>query len=155
MPDTSQSPKQPEKVRLFLSHAGEDTDAAKELAHKLSDAGVEVWLDVERLHPGDRWMEQIEKGIAWSGAFAVYVGERGVTRWIDRETRLALDRNAKDPSYRILPILSEQADRSSLPPFLTLHQFTELPRSNARTEELKRPSLPLQKQTGPKYRRRR
>src|ERR1017187_10744066 len=40
---------------IFLSHSGEDTPCARELAQLLRPAGVDVWLDVERLQPGDRW----------------------------------------------------------------------------------------------------
>lgn len=49
----------PSMSLVFLSHAGEDTAAAQQLAHGLREAGLEVWLDVERLKPGDPR--------AWSG----------------------------------------------------------------------------------------
>ena len=37
---------------LFLSHAGEDSDKAKELAQRLRQAGLGVWLDIDELKPG-------------------------------------------------------------------------------------------------------
>ena len=57
------SPAESATPLIFLSHAGEDAAAAKELAHQLRQAGLEVWLDIERLRPGDRWMEEIEEGL--------------------------------------------------------------------------------------------
>ena len=53
----------PSPPLLFLSHAGEDGAAAREMARRLRDAGVDVWLDLEALHPGDRWMEALEKAL--------------------------------------------------------------------------------------------
>jgi hypothetical protein len=49
---------------LFFSHSGEDTDAAKELAAQLRRAGLRVWLDVEELKLGDRWMQAIEADVS-------------------------------------------------------------------------------------------
>src|SRR5262249_21392905 len=86
-----------------------------------------VWLDVERLRPGDRWMEALETAFADSAAFLVYVGHSGVQRWVDRETRLALVRNTDDPAYRIVPLLAPGVDPTSLPAFLAQHQAITLP----------------------------
>jgi hypothetical protein len=81
---------------LFLSHSGADTEEAKSLASLLRQAGVEVWLDVERLQPGNRWMEELETALRVANSFAVYVGKSGVQRWVDREVRVALERNTAE-----------------------------------------------------------
>jgi transcriptional antiterminator Rof (Rho-off) len=111
---------------LFLSHAGEDSDAAQILARQLRTAGLNVWVDVDELHPGDRWMEQIERALQRSTAFAVYVGRRGVTSWFDYEVRVGLDRSATIPGYRVFPILGPGADVDALPLFLRLTQWLDL-----------------------------
>lgn len=123
---------------LFLSHSGEDTAAARELAHKLREAGLKVWLDVDSQRPGDRWMEVLEQVLRETDAFAVYVGRSGVQRWVDREVRVALVRNTADPSFRIIPILGPSVDRNSLPPFLFQHQPIYLAREGGEPDELKR-----------------
>ena len=92
----SSTPPRPSTPLVFLSHAGEETQVAKELAHQLRQAGVEVWLDVERLRPGDRWMGAIGTGLLNASGMVVYVGKSGVQRWVDNEVRVALDRSAKD-----------------------------------------------------------
>jgi hypothetical protein len=43
---------------VFLNHAGEDAERARRIADLLRDEQIAVWLDVERLRPGDRWMER-------------------------------------------------------------------------------------------------
>ena len=111
---------------VFLSHAGEDTTAAKELAHQLRRRGIDVWLDVERLRPGDEWMKVIESGLERARAMIVYVGRSGVERWVDREVRVALDRGAKDPAFRMIPILGPGAVPEALPVFLKQYQWIDV-----------------------------
>ena len=88
-----------DKPLIFLSHAGEDSQPAKELAVHLKQAGLEVWLDVERLKPGDRWMEEIEEGLQQAKTFVLYVGKSGVRNWVDQEVRVALDRSTKEKTF--------------------------------------------------------
>lgn len=111
---------------LFLSHAGEDSGAARELAGILREAGLSVWLDVEELKPGDAWMPSLEAALRKADAFAVYVGRSGVSHWVDREVRVALDRNTREPDFRILPILGPGADPEVMPAFLSQHQWLDL-----------------------------
>src|SRR4051812_18705252 len=111
---------------LFLSHSGADTEEAKSLASLLRQAGVEVWLDVDRLRPGTRWMEELESALRDASSFAVYVGRSGVQRWVDREVRLALERNTENPEFRVFPILGPGANPSALPLFLNQHQRLDL-----------------------------
>jgi hypothetical protein len=55
--------------RLFLSHSGVDTSAARELKRRLLDsaeawaAGLMVWLDKDDLAAGAGWQSQLEKAI--------------------------------------------------------------------------------------------
>ena len=66
---------------IFLSHSGADTEAAKSLASLLRQGGVDVWLDVERLAPGDVWMDQLEAALVAAKHFIVYIGPSGVRNW--------------------------------------------------------------------------
>lgn len=52
---------------VFISHASEDKEAvARPLAKRLSDAGVEVWLDAHTLTLGDSLRQKIDEGLAGS-----------------------------------------------------------------------------------------
>jgi WD40 repeat protein len=111
---------------LFLSHAGEEASEARDLARTLREAGVPVWLDVDHLKPGDRWMETLEQALEESTAFAVYIGQSGVKGWVDREVRIALDRNTREPAFRVFPVLGAGSKPELLPLFLKQHQWLDL-----------------------------
>ena len=111
---------------IFLSHSGEDTQAAKELARHIEQAGLEVWLDVERLTPGDRWGQKIEEGLLQATALVVYVGKSGVRHWVDQEVRVALDRSTKEQGFRLIPVLGDGSNPEELPPFLKQYQWLDL-----------------------------
>lgn len=111
---------------LFLSHAGEEAAAARELARRLEQAGVPVWLDVERLRPGDRWMESLERALGEATAFAVYVGRSGVARWVGQEVRVALDRSVAEEGFAVIPVLGPGSDPGELPVFLRQRHWVDL-----------------------------
>ncbi len=111
---------------IFLSHSGEDSGPAKVLADTLRAAGLEVWLDLDRLLPGDTWMESLEEGLRQATGFVVYVGRAGIQTWVGREVRTALDRSAKEPDFRVVPVLGPGSDPEALPAFLAQHQWVDL-----------------------------
>ena len=110
---------------VILSHAGEDTEAAKDLAHQLRLAGLNVWLDVERLRPGDHWMEELAATLRQASAMVVYIGKAGVQCCVDNEIRAALDKSLRDHKFRLIPVLGPGADPDSLPFFLKQHQWQD------------------------------
>jgi len=122
---------------IFLSHSGEDTPFARELAQLLRPAGVDVWLDVERLQPGDRWGQKIEDGLRQATAMVLYVGKSGVRHWVDQEVRVALDRSTKDPDFRLIPVLGEGSNPDDLPLFLKQYQWLDLREGWSDASELK------------------
>src|ERR1035438_10746662 len=87
-------------AHVFLSHSSADSAGAEAAAQLLRNAGVEVWLDLDQLTPGEQWSPALEAALKDSSHFVVLVGEAGVQRWVDREVRYALDRNTLNPSYR-------------------------------------------------------
>ena len=111
---------------LFLSHAGEESEAARALAAALRGAGVEVWLDVDRLRPGDRWQHEIGAALRRSQALLLYVGRTAVDRWVDFEVQIALDRAAKNGNFRLIPVLGPGADPDALPDFVKLFHGLDL-----------------------------
>jgi hypothetical protein len=53
----------------------------------------------------------------------VYVGRLGVQHWVDREVRVALELNMRDPHrFKLIPVFGEGAAVPRMPPFLLQHQ---------------------------------
>src|SRR4029077_10255911 len=94
--------------RVFVSHTGVDEHPAHQLAEHLRRNGIPVWFDKDDLDPGDQWMPALETAVRDSSAMIVYVGRLGVQTWVDREVRLGLELNTKDPeAFRLIPVLGE------------------------------------------------
>jgi hypothetical protein len=111
---------------VFLSHAGEEIEAAEELRRLLGRQGIQVWLDQEQIKPGDLWQARIEETLQQASAFLVYVGASGVQRWVDFEVRVALDKGIKDRTFRVIPVLGPGANPDLLPPFLKQFHWLDL-----------------------------
>lgn len=54
-------PKRPLKV--FLCHTHADRDAVRALYTRLTNDGVDAWLDKEKLLPGQDWELEIRKAV--------------------------------------------------------------------------------------------
>ncbi len=115
---------------VFLSHNSRDKPAVERLAVKLKTAGLEPWLDAWCLTPGGRWQEELVAGLRDCAACAVFVGPHGLGDWVHEELGVALDRAAKDRSFRLflvlLPGLAEPFDATTLPPFLSTRTWVDL-----------------------------
>ena len=130
---------QPGVGRVFLSHAGLDTQAARAFAEILQRDGITVWFDQDAIKPGESWMTILEKAIRESSTMIVYVGRLGVQAWMDREVRFGLVLNTNDPkAFGLIPVLGEGADPAALPPFLTQHHFVDLRDKQRASEEIRR-----------------
>ena len=91
---------------VFLSHAGADRQAARQLAEILRSSGLKVWFDEDCLQPGDSWIAELEKAIELASAMIVYIGKHGMQAWVDREVRYGLVRNTETKgSFRFIPVL--------------------------------------------------
>src|SRR6185295_15902043 len=104
----------------FLSYNREDELDVKSIYDYLVEARLRVWFDKESIRPGDDWLDAMQDGIANSKTCLVfYRSEPGV--WQTHETKEALRKNAKDSSFKIIPVLLPGGIDSdpSLPSFLT------------------------------------
>ena len=113
---------------VFLSHASQDADAARAVARALRQPGLDVFLELDPLQPGQEWIPGLEQALEASTHFLVLVGPSGVRRWVERELRYALVRNTEHSEYAILPLLlGENWSEQNLPLFLRQHQALRLP----------------------------
>jgi len=115
---------------VFLSHNSRDKALVERLAAKLKGAGMEPWIDKWCLTPGGRWQDELVTGLHSSDACAVFVGPNGLGDWVYEELGVALDRAAKDRTFRLflvlLPGLPQPFDPTTLPPFLSTRTWVDL-----------------------------
>lgn len=103
--------------KVFLSHAGADTDAALTLAKRLEKNGFQVWIDREKLTNYENWQKQIEDGIEGADVFLLYVTAQGVRNWVDAELRAALVHNRNHPTFQFVAALGPGGEGEKLPLF--------------------------------------
>ena len=109
---------------LFLSYHWRDRDVVEPLAHALRQKGLEVFLDRWYLVPGLRWQTALERVLLSCRAAAVLIGPHGLGSWQQREKELALDRQARDESFPVIPVLLPGAEPAL--EFLSLNTWVDL-----------------------------
>jgi WD40 repeat protein/energy-coupling factor transporter ATP-binding protein EcfA2 len=115
---------------VFLSYNSRDKPSVERIAEKLKRAGLEPWLDSWCLTPGGNWQEELAEGLRASAACAVFVGPNDLGDWENQELAAALDRAAKEPTFRVflvlLPGLPEPFDPTTLSPFVSTRTWVDL-----------------------------
>lgn len=95
---------------VFLSYHWRDQREVKALAEQLQARGATVFLDRWYLTPGKAWPQELERALSTCRAVAVCLGPSEMGPWQQRERNFALDRQAKDPHFPLIPILLPGAD---------------------------------------------
>jgi formylglycine-generating enzyme required for sulfatase activity len=111
MPDSVSHP-----LRVFLCHSSGDKPAVRELYQKLNAEGwIDVWLDEEKLLPGQDWDYEIEKALDSSDAVIVSLSIGSISKegYVQRELRFVLDLALEKPegTIFILPVRLEECER--------------------------------------------
>ena len=96
---------------VFLSHSHLDADWVEELARRLEDEyEIRPWLDRWVLIPGKPWQRAMARGLEQATSCAVCLGQHTPRGWFEKEVEKALNRQAKDTEFRVIPILLPGAD---------------------------------------------
>jgi len=106
---------------VFLSHNSQDKPQVEALAHRFGKRGFIPFLDRWCLVPGEPWQEAIEEALRASASCAVFLGPGDISPWHNEEMRAALDRQARERTFRVIPVLLPDAtrpDEEGLPLFL-------------------------------------
>jgi formylglycine-generating enzyme required for sulfatase activity len=108
----------------FLSYNTLDHRAVERLARALKDRDLTVFLDRWELVPGRSWPDALEGHIRRCRSAAVLLGPSGMGPWQQREHYLALDRQARDPAFGVIPVILPNADPAR--GFLSLNTWVDL-----------------------------
>ena len=111
---------------VFLSHSHADAEWIENLAIRLeSEANFRVWLDKWILIPGSSWQQEMARGLEQTRCCAVCISDHTPGGWFKREIERALNRQAKDPTFRVIPILLPNADTINVNDFLELNTWVD------------------------------
>jgi hypothetical protein len=132
------------RYHVFLSHNSADKPAVEGLAVLLRAEGLEPWLDMWNLIPGDPWQPAIEEVLGRCASCAVFIGPGGFGNWQNEEMRAAIRRRVTETRsadrkdrFRVIPVLLPGVERpawSRLPAFLVSTTWVEF-RANLDEEE--------------------
>ena len=99
---------------VFVSYVREDAVLVDQLRRDLERVGVEVWLDRERLEPGQRWRgaihAAIQSGACFIACFSSASAERART-YMNEELTVAIEELRQRPTDRtwFIPLLLSEA----------------------------------------------
>lgn len=120
---------------VFLSYHWRDQHQVKDLAGRLRDRGIAVFLDRWYLMPGESWLVALEAVLARCRSVVVCVGAGEMGSWQQRETQLALSRQVEvgrgGQRFPVIPVLLPGAE--SPLGFLGQHTWVDL-RTDPRDE---------------------
>ena len=110
----------PRHYDAFISYHSRDQSQVQALAEKLRGQNLQVFLDRWYLTPGQPWPQMLEQALSACGAVAVCIGPGELGPWQQRELYSALDRQAKETGFPVIPVLLPGAE----PPLGFLKQNT-------------------------------
>ena len=122
MPEEEQRP-----LRVFLCHASADKPAVRDLYKRLKTDGVEPWLDVENLLPGQKWQVEIPSAVRESDVVLICLSEKSINKegYVQKEISFALDRALEMPEGRIF-LIPARLEECQVPKQLSDYQWVDL-----------------------------
>jgi len=111
---------------VFLSHAHVDAEVVEKLGTRLADeGGLCVWLDRWVLVPGELWEQGLAKALAEAASCAVCIGSKTPSGWFNQEIQRALNRQTREPNFRVIPVILPGGDESLVDNFLELRTWVQ------------------------------
>lgn len=104
----------PHNIKVFLCHASEDKNVARDLYRLLTDKGFQPWLDEVSLLPGQDWNREILKALRSCEVVIVCLSRNSLSKegYVQKEIKLALDAALEKPEGTIfvIPVRIEDCD---------------------------------------------
>jgi hypothetical protein len=126
---------------IFVSYARDNLPVARRIVEALRNAGLEVWLDMGKLQPGDQWDLKIRRNIEACSFFVALISRETDARpegYFRREWNIAADRalNFADDVPFLLPVTIDNtaAYTARVPERFRASHWTALPDGSATPE---------------------
>ncbi len=101
---------------IFLSHSSKDKYFVRELAERLREYGVKVWLDEAEIKIGESLTEKVGRAIDEMDYVGVVLSSNSInSEWVQKELQVAMQKEFSKKKVVILPMLLEHVE---IPPFL-------------------------------------
>lgn len=101
-------------LRVFLCHASQDKPSVRNLYKRLNSEGIDVWLDEEKLLPGQNWRLEIPKAVRSSDIIVVCLSGNSISKegFVQSEIKIALDIATEKPegTIFIIPLRLEECE---------------------------------------------
>ena len=108
---------------VFMSYNSRDRDKVRAVDGFLKQRGLVSFFDQQNLRAGQNWPQALEDALRRSSAVAVFVGAQ-IGNWQWPEIGFALDRQANEKTFPVIPVLLDGADTSRS--FLFLNTWIDL-----------------------------
>ena len=97
-----------------MIHAHSDKEAVHKLYHRILKAGINAWLDAEKLQPGQDWQHEIRKAILKSDLVLVCLSQtfNHQQGYRHEELKIALEKakSFPDDEVFVIPVRLEKCD---------------------------------------------
>ena len=111
---------------VFLSHAHTDAEAVETIGARLEDeAKLRVWFDRWILVPGEHWQQKMARGLEEAKTCAAFIGDHTPEGWFREEIERALNLQAKNNNFRVIPVILPGGDRGLVDDFLELRTWVD------------------------------
>jgi hypothetical protein len=116
-----------DKAQIFLSYAREDEAKVKALYRELTEAGLNIWMDTERLVPGQQWPSEIERALKHSDVVIICLSHVSIQKrgFMQRELKKTLDRLQEKLETDIY-LIPARLDDCEIPESLSNIQWVDL-----------------------------
>ena len=98
-------------LKVFISYAKEDQERALAYYDLLCQEGVEPWLDIKRLLPGQNWEAEIERALSDSHVVVLLLSRHSISKrgLVQKEINSAIEalRRKRPDDIYIIPLLIE------------------------------------------------
>jgi hypothetical protein len=115
------------RLKVFLCHSSDDKEFIRKLYRQLCAAGIDPWLDEEKILPGRECQIEIKEAVRSSDAVVVILSNNSISKkgFVQKEIRIALDVADEQPEGSIF-LIPLKIEKCKVPKRLSHLQWVSL-----------------------------